>query len=64
MCITVCRCGMCFGDGQPCATTAVTKCEKDGKLYVERVPESEQGFEHLTKRKDMVVSQDGHSLLC
>ena len=44
--------------------TAVTKCEKDGKLYVERVPESEQGFEHLTKRKDMVVSQDGHSLLC
>ena len=55
---------MCFGDGQPCATTAVTKCEKDGKLYVERVPESEQGFEHLTKRKDMVVSQDGYSLLC
>ena len=46
-----------------CATIKVTKCEKDGKVYVERVPESERGFEHLTKREDMVVSRDRHSLL-
>ena len=25
------------------------QCEKDGKVYDERVPESEQGFEHLTE---------------
>ena len=24
-------------DGQPCATVSVTKCEKDGKAYAERV---------------------------
>ena len=39
------------------------QCEKDGKVYVERVPGSEQGFEHLTKHKDIVVSRDDHSLL-
>ena len=39
------------------------KCKKDGKVYVERVPECEWGFEYLTKREDMVVSQDGYALL-
>ena len=34
----------------------VQQCEKDGKVYVERVPGSEQGFEHLTEREDMAVS--------
>ena len=34
-----------------------------GKAYVERIPGSKRGFEHLTKREDMVISQDGHSLL-
>ena len=38
------------------------KCEKDGKVYIERVPENERGFEHLTEHKDIVVSQDGHFL--
>jgi len=46
-------------DGRPCATS-VTKCEKDGKANNERVPKS---FEQLTKREDIVVSQDGHPLL-
>ena len=53
----------CFWDGRSCATTSVTKCEKDGKAYVERLPESERGFEHLTKCEDMIVSRDCHSLL-
>ena len=52
MCITVSRRGTCFWDGRPCAT----ECKKNGKTYVERVPESERGLEHLTKREDMVVS--------
>ena len=43
--------------------TGVTKCEKDGKVYVARVPGGERGFKHLTEREDMVGSQDGHSLL-
>ena len=42
--------------GMPCATTSVTKFEKGGKAYVERVPESELGFEHLTESEDMVIS--------
>ena len=41
-----------------------TKCEKDGKVYVERGPGSERGFEHLTECEDTVVSRDGHSLFC
>ena len=36
----------------------------DGKAYVERVQRSEEGFKHLTEGEDMVVSQDGHMLLC
>ena len=40
-----------------------TKCGKDDKRYVERVPGSERGFERLTEREDVVVSRDGHSLL-
>ena len=40
MCITVSRHGTCFWDGWPCAT----KCEKNGKMYVERIPGSDQGF--------------------
>ena len=51
-----------FCDGRPCATISVTKCEKDGKAYAERVhwvPESKQGFKHLTEREDMVFSRDG-----
>ena len=47
-------------DSQPHAT----KCEKDGKMYNERVPESEQGLEYLNEHEDMVVSRDSHSLLC
>ena len=39
------------------------KCERDGKAYVERVPGSERGFEHLTKHKDMVVSHYGRFLV-
>ena len=33
--------------------------EKGGKAYVERIPESELGFEHLTESEDMVVSRGG-----
>ena len=40
-----------------------TKCGKDDKRYVERVPGSERGFERLTEREDVVVSRDGYSLL-
>ena len=36
--------------------------QSDGKPYIERVPGSEWGFEHLTKRKNMVVFRDSHSL--
>ena len=32
-------------------TCMCEQCEKDGKVYVERVRRSEQGFEHLTKGK-------------
>ena len=67
VCIAVSRRGKCFCDSRSCATISVTKCEKDGKAYAERVhwiPESKRYFEYLTKREDMVVSQDGHSLLC
>ena len=39
-------------DSQLCET----KCEMDGKVYIERVPGSERGFEHLNKCEDMVVS--------
>ena len=60
MCITVSRRGTCFWDSQPHAT----KCEKDGKMYNERVPESEQGLEYLNEHEDMVISRDSHSLLC
>ena len=55
MCTTVSRRGKCFCDNRPC-TTSVTKCEKDGIAYIERVPESGRGFEHLTECEDMVVS--------
>ena len=41
----------------------MTKCEKDGKVYVERVPGSERDFEQLTEHEEIVVSRDGHSLL-
>ena len=51
MCITVCRCDTCIG-----TVGHVQQCEKDGKEYVERVPGSEQGFEHLTECEDMVIS--------
>ena len=51
--------GVAFWDGRPYAATSVTKCEKDWKVYVERVPESEQGFEHLTERKNIVVVSSG-----
>ena len=51
MYITVSRRGMCFWDDQPCATRG----EEDSKVYVERVPGSEHGFQHLTERKDMIV---------
>ena len=63
--ITPCRRGKCFCDGRPCATISVTKYEKDGKAYAERVhgvTGSGRGFKHLTECKDMVVSGDGHSL--
>ena len=63
MCITVCRRGKYFWDGRPCATISVTKCEKDGKAYAERVHEvleSERDFKHLIERENMVVSGDGH----
>ena len=35
-------------------------------MYIERVPAKVSGvnFEHLTKCEDMVISRDGHSLLC
>ena len=62
MCITVSSRGKCFWDGRPCATS-VTKCEKDGKAYVERLLESDRGFEHFTESEDMVVSRGGHCLL-
>ena len=55
-------CATIAGD-ESSATISVTKCEKDGEVYAERVPESKRGFKHLTEREDMVVSQDGHSLL-
>ena len=62
MCITVSRRGMCLCDGRPC----VTKCDQceDGRVYVERVQGSEQHLEHLTKGEDIVISQDGYTLLC
>ena len=41
-----------------------TKCQKDGKAYIERVKGIEQGFNHLTEHKDMVVSLDRPFLLC
>ena len=63
VCITVSRRGECFWDGRRCGTISVTKCEKDGKAYAERVPESERGFKHLTERENMVVSRDSHHLL-
>ena len=56
MCITVSRRGTC-------QSAMAAKCEKDGKVYVERVPGSERGFEHLTEHEDIVVSRDDHSLL-
>ena len=61
MCVTGSRRGKCFWDVR--ATISVTKCEKDGKAYAERVLESERGFKYLTEREDMVASRDGHSLL-
>lgn len=36
----------------------------NGKVYAEKDRESERSFKHLTECKDMVISQDGHSLLC
>ena len=51
MYITVSRRGMCFWDDQPCATW----CEEDSKVYIERVPGSKHGFQHLTEREDMIV---------
>ena len=51
MYITVSRHGMCFWDDQQCATW----CEEDGKVYIERVPGSKHGFQHLTEREDMIV---------
>ena len=59
MCITVSRRDTCFWDSLPYAT----KCEKDGKVHIERVPGSEQNFEHLAKHENMVISLDSHSLL-
>ena len=35
-------------DDEPCAT----RCEENSKVYVERVPGSERGFQHLTERED------------
>ena len=51
MYITVSRHGVCFWDDQQCAT----RCEENSKVYVERVPGSEHGFQHLTEREDMIV---------
>ena len=64
MCITVSRLGKCFWELGHVQQQVLTKFEKDGKAYVEIVAESELGFKHLTKRMDMVVSRDCHSLLC
>ena len=47
---------MSLGQSAMCDNISAAKCEKDGKPYVERVPGSERGFEHLTKHEDMVVS--------
>ena len=49
-------------DGQPCAT----KCEQceDVKVYVERVRESERGFEHLTDHKDSQYGKTAMHFLC
>ena len=55
--------GATIAGDESSATISVTKCEKDGEVYAERVPESKRGFKHLTEREDMVVSRDGHSLL-
>ena len=40
-------CATIAGD-ESSATISVTKCEKDGEVYAERVPESKRGFKHLT----------------
>ena len=36
MCITFGRHDTCFWDGRPCVAKNVTKCEKDGKVYIEK----------------------------
>ena len=67
MCITVSGRDMCFWDSRPCPT----KCEKNGKAYLERVPGSEQGFEHSPNMRiwlfiEHVVGEQyvKHSLFC
>ena len=59
MCIATSRLGMWFWGSWPRGA----KCVKDGKVYDDKVPESELGFKHLTEHEDMVVLQDSHSLL-
>jgi len=53
ICITATRLGTCLWNGRPCAT----KCGKNDKAYIERVPGSEQSFKYFTKCKDMMVSR-------
>ena len=36
--------------------------EKDGKVYIERVPGSERGFKHLTEREEWLVLKT--AILC
>ena len=35
------------GDADDHVQQKVTKCEKNSKAYIERVPESERGFKHF-----------------
>ena len=50
--ITVTRRGICFWMVGYVQQLKCEECEKDGKVYVGRVRESEQSFEHLTKHED------------
>ena len=54
---------MCFWESRPCATKC-EKCEKDGKVYVERVRGCDHAVSNHAKCEDMVVFQDGHAFFC
>ena len=67
MCITVSRRGKCFCDGQPCATVSVRRMAKSTlKEFIESQKVSEVSNTSPNARicEDMVISRDGHSLLC